>query len=85
MAAEVVGSIVERDLLDALVTGRARPDDALSGHMSVPLPTVGSGETVSRAVTALEQAGAALVYVDGKPAGLLTRQDLLTFLAGDLT
>ena len=40
---------------------------------------------MSRAVTALEQAGAALVYVDGKPAGLLTRQDLLTFLAGDLT
>ena len=85
MAAEVVGSIVERDLLDALVAGRARPDDALSGHMSAPLPTVGSGETVSRAVTALERAGAALVYVDGKPAGLLTRQDLLTFLAGDLT
>ena len=85
MAAEVVGSIVERDLLDALVTGQARPDDALSGHMSAPLPTVGSGETVSRAVTALERAGAALVYVDGKPAGLLTRQDLLTFLAGDLT
>ena len=82
MAAEVVGSIVERDLLDALVAGRARPDDALSGHMSPPLPTVGSGEAVSSAVAALEQAGAALVYVDGKPAGLLTRQDLLTFLAG---
>ena len=31
MAAEVVGSIVERDLLDALVTGRAaRPQDPLS-------------------------------------------------------
>jgi len=82
MAAEVVGSIVERDLLDALVAGRARPDDPLSGHMSPPLPTVGSGEAVSTAVAALEQAGAALVYVDGKPAGLLTRQDLLTFLAG---
>lgn len=82
MAAEVVGSIVERDLLDALVTGRARPGDPLSGHMSAPLPTVGSGEPVSSAVVALEQAGAAIVHVDGKPAGLLTRQDLLTFLAG---
>jgi cystathionine beta-synthase len=82
MAAEVVGSIVERDLLDALVTGRARPDDPLTAHMSAPLPTVGSGEAVSSAVAALERAGAAVVYVDGKPAAMLTRQDLLTFLAG---
>jgi cystathionine beta-synthase len=82
MAAEVLGSIVERDLLDALVTGRARPDDPLTGHMSAPLPTVGSGEAVSSAVAALERAGAAVVYVDGKPAAMLTRQDLLTFLAG---
>src|ERR1700760_4708809 len=80
-AAEVVGSIVERDLLDALATKKARPDDPLSGHMSPPLPTVGSGETVSSVVHALEGAGAAVVFVDGKPAGLLTRQDLLTFLA----
>jgi cystathionine beta-synthase len=82
MAAEVVGSIVERDLLDALVTGRARPEDAVSGLMSPPLPTVGSGEPISAAVTALGQAGAALVLVDGKPAGMITRQDVLTFLSG---
>jgi len=81
MAAEVVGSIVERDLLDALVTRRASPGDSLSGHMSAPLPTVGSGEPVSSAVAAMEQAGAAVVHVDGKPTALLTRQDLLTFLA----
>jgi cystathionine beta-synthase len=82
MAAEVVGSIVERDLLDALVTGRARPQDAVAGLMSPPLPTVGSGEPISAAVIALGQAGAALVLVDGKPAGMITRQDVLTFLSG---
>jgi len=81
MAAEVVGSVVERDLLDALVAGRARPTDPVGGHMSIPLPTIGSGDTVSRAVLALEKAGAAVVHVDGKPSGLLTRQDVLTFLA----
>jgi cystathionine beta-synthase len=80
MAAEVVGSVVERDLLDALVTGRAKPSDPVGGHMSPPLPTVGSGEPVSRAVLALEKAGAAVVHVNGKPASLLTRQDVLTFL-----
>jgi cystathionine beta-synthase len=43
---------------------------------------IGSGERVGRAVEALEKAGAAVILVDGRPAGLITRQDLLTFLAG---
>jgi cystathionine beta-synthase len=80
-AAEVVGSVVERDLLDALVTGSASPQDKVGGHMSAPLPVIGSGEPVSRASAELEKAGAAVVHVDGKPAGMLTRQDLLSFLA----
>jgi cystathionine beta-synthase len=82
MVAEVVGSIVERDLLDALVSGRASPQDPVDEHMSPPLPMVGSGEQVSRAVEALEKAGAAVVLVDGRPAGMITRQDVLAFLAG---
>jgi cystathionine beta-lyase/cystathionine gamma-synthase len=57
--------------------------DGVGGHMSPPLPTVGLGEPVSRAVLALEKAGAALVHVNGKPSGLLTRQDVLTFLAAN--
>ena len=81
MAAEVIGSIVERDLLDALVAGRARPQDPVRGHMSAPLPMVGSGEPVSTAVRAMEKAGAAVVLVEGKPAGMITRQDVLTYLA----
>jgi cystathionine beta-synthase len=82
MVAEVVGSIVERDLLDALVSGRASPGDPVGEHMSPPLPMVGSGEQVSRAVDELEKAGAAVVLVDGRPAGMITRQDVLAFLAG---
>ena len=81
MAAEVIGSIVERDLLDALVSGRARPQDPVSGHMSAPLPMVGSGEPVSSVVHAMEKAGAAVVLVEGKPSGMITRQDVLTYLA----
>jgi cystathionine beta-synthase len=81
MAAEVVGSIVERDLLDALVSGRARPTDVVEGLMSQPLPMVGLGEAVSSVVAALEKAGAALVLMDGKPSGMITRQDMLAFMA----
>ena len=82
MAAEVIGSVGERDLLEALVSGRASSDDPLGDHMSPPLPMVGSGEPVSEAVGVLEKAGAAVVLVDGKPAGMITRQDILGFLAG---
>jgi cystathionine beta-synthase len=82
MAAEVAGSVAERDLLDALVASRAKPDDPVKEHMAPPLPVVGQGEPVSRAAAALENAGAALVHVDGKPAAMLTRQDLLAFYAG---
>jgi cystathionine beta-synthase len=82
MAAEVAGSVAERDLLDALVSGRASPQDPVSRHMSPPLPVLGQGEPVSRAAAALEKSGAALVHVDGKPAAVLTRADLLAYYAG---
>jgi len=81
MAAEVIGSIVEHDLLEALVSGAAAPDDQVAKLMSPPLPLVGSGEPVSVAARALERAGAAVVLIDGKPAGVITRQDVLTFLS----
>ncbi len=81
MTAEVVGSVVERDLLDALFSGRAQLADALERHMSPALPMIGGGEPVSAVMVALETADAALVLIDGKPAGVLTRQDLLGFLA----
>jgi cystathionine beta-synthase len=81
MAAEVVGSVVERDLLDALFDGRARLADPLERHMSGLLPMIGAGEPVSAAVAALHDADAAVVLDDGKPRGVVTRQDLLGFLA----
>ncbi len=81
MIAEVVGSVIERDLLELLFTGRARLADPLEPHMSAPLPVVGAGEPVDAAVSALEKADAAVVLLDGKPAGVLTRQDLLTHLS----
>jgi cystathionine beta-synthase len=81
MAAEVMGSVVERDLLDALFNGRARLADPLERHMSAALPLVGSGEPVGAAMAALQDADAAVVLDDGRPIGIVTRQDLLGFLA----
>jgi cystathionine beta-synthase len=81
MAAEVAGAVDERDLLDALVSGRASPQDPVSKHMSPPLHVLGQGEPVSRAAAVLEKSGAALVHLEGKPAAVLTRADLLGYYA----
>ncbi|HJQ04529.1 MAG TPA: cystathionine beta-synthase [Nocardioides sp.] len=81
VAAEVAGSVSERALLDALYAGKARLADSVEQHMSEALPTIGSTEAATAAVAMLENADAVLVHEDGKPVGVLTRQDLLAFLA----
>lgn len=81
MAAEVVGAVVERELLDAVFADRAALDSPLAAHMSRALPTVGAGEALGVAMAALETASAMLVLDDGKPVGIITRSDLLGFLA----
>jgi cystathionine beta-synthase len=81
VAAEVAGSVSDRALLDALYAGSAKLTDRVEDHMSPPLPTVGSTEDARDAVALLEKADAVLVHEDGKPVGVLTRQDLLAYLA----
>jgi cystathionine beta-synthase len=77
MAAEVVGSVSERGLLGVLFGRRARPAAAVEAVMEEPLPVLGAGEPVAKAVELLVDADALLVLDDGKPTGVLTRQDLL--------
>jgi cystathionine beta-synthase len=81
MAAEVAGSVSERALLDALFAGHAKLADQVEAHMSPPLPTIGATEGVQEAISALASADALLVQEDGRPVGVLTRADLLTFIA----
>jgi cystathionine beta-synthase len=50
--------------------------------MEEQLPTVGAGEPIAIAVTALEEADAVIVHEDGAPVGVLTRVDLLDYIAG---
>jgi cystathionine beta-synthase len=83
MAAEVAGSVSERRLLDSLYAGDAKLADQVEKHMDEPLPTIGAGAGVSDAVALLRTADALLVQEDGRPVGVLTRQDLLGFVARD--
>ncbi|MEJ7628576.1 MAG: cystathionine beta-synthase [Nocardioidaceae bacterium] len=80
MAAEVVGSVSERELLAALYGGKARLADAVGAHMASPLPLIGAGEPAALAAELLQEADAVLVQDDGKPIGVLTRHDLLGLL-----
>ena len=81
MAAEVVGSVVERDLLDVLFSGKAKLFDTVEAHMSAALPIVGAGESVQSAISALLSSDGVVVIEDGRPVGVLTRQDLLGHLS----
>jgi cystathionine beta-synthase len=78
---EVAGSLAEKDLMDALFSGDAHLHDMVDRHMGPPLPVIGGGQPVREAVALLESSDAAMVLVDGKPAGVITRQDLLAHLA----
>ncbi|RZI84606.1 MAG: CBS domain-containing protein, partial [Microbacterium sp.] len=73
--------VSERALLDALFAGQARLADQVEEHMSPALPTIGASAGVAEAIGALGEADALLVQEDGRPIGVLTRADLLTFLA----
>jgi cystathionine beta-synthase len=78
---EVIGSIDERSLLEAVFSGGAKMTDAIKEFVGPPLGLIGVHEPVSAAKAALAATDALLVTNDGKPAAVLTRHDLLTFLS----
>jgi len=79
--AEVVGSVEERRLLELAFDDPRLLDTAIGQVMGPPLPTVGAGESVELALERLEGTGAVVVVDAGHPVGILTRSDLLGFLA----
>ncbi|MBO0841900.1 MAG: cystathionine beta-synthase [Nocardioides sp.] len=80
VAAEVAGSVSERTLLEDLFTGKAKLTDSVEQHMSPSLPSIGSGADAGDAAHVLGSSDALLVHEDGKPVGVVTRHDLLSFL-----
>ena len=79
--AEVVGSVVERDLLERCSPGTPGWPTRSSGTCPRRCRWSAPASRSTRRSTALEKADAAVVLADGKPAGVLTRQDLLTHLS----
>jgi cystathionine beta-synthase len=77
----LVGSIQERDLLDRIF----RDPDALQADvaevMGPPLPLVEAVDPIEVAFERLQAASAVVVSQEGRTLGVLTRSDLLEFLA----
>ena len=81
MMGEVIGTVDERGLLDLLFRDGAKPMDALGDHVGARLPLIGIHAPVEQARAALADADALLVTMDGRPHTVLTRQDLVAYLA----
>jgi cystathionine beta-synthase len=80
--AEVVGTVSDRRLLEQALTDPAMIDRPIGDVMDSPLPMIGAGEPVEVAAARLGERSAVLVIDDGHPTGIVTRSDLLDFLAG---
>ena len=80
---EVVGSLHEAAVMRLAFDDPAALDKPVSEVMGAPLPIIGSGEPVEDAVDLLEKGPAALVVDNGNPIGVLTRSDIVEYLAGE--
>ncbi|MBI5088906.1 MAG: pyridoxal-phosphate dependent enzyme, partial [Actinobacteria bacterium] len=78
-AAEVAGAVDEVHLMESVYRDPAVMDLAVEQIMGPPLPTIGVGQKVSRAVELLDRAPALLVLSGGRPLSVLTRTDLLAY------
>jgi len=80
--ADIVGSIRERGLLERVFLNEGAMTEDVAGAMEPPLPAVEIGDTVDTVFADLSSGSPAVVVArEGRPAGVLTRADLLEYLA----
>ena len=78
----IVGSLQERSLLDRLYRNPAVVSEPIALAMEAPFPTMEVDAPVDAAFASLIGGGAALLAVEGaRPWALVTRSDLLEFVA----
>jgi cystathionine beta-synthase len=80
--ADVIGSLQDRDLLDRVFKDADALHEDVAAAMQPPLATVDADASVDEIVTALTgRTNAVLVAREGRPVGVVTRSDLLEYLA----
>ena len=79
---KLVGSIQERTLLDRVYRDPGLIETTVGAAMDGPFPTITSGAHVDEAFNALLGGATALIVMDqDRPVGIITRLDLLEFMA----
>jgi cystathionine beta-synthase len=78
-AAEVAGSVDELELMERIAAEASVLDLPVEDVMSPPLPTIGVGQKIERALELLHTAPALLVLAGGRPVAVLTRTDILAY------
>jgi cystathionine beta-synthase len=79
---DVIGSLQERGLLDRVFRNPDSLNDDVAAAMDPPLTAVDAGESIDQVFSDLSGGSAAVVVVRaGRPTGMLTRADLLEYLA----
>jgi len=80
--ADVVGSLQDRDLLDRVFKNPDALHEDVANAMQPPLATIEAGESLDEVFPTLTgRMNAVVVAREGKPVGVITRSDLLEYLA----
>jgi cystathionine beta-synthase len=80
--ADVIGSLQDRDLLDRVFKNPDALHENVAAAMQPPLAAIDADEKLDEVFSTLSgRQNAVVVAEDGKPIGVLTRTDLLEFLA----
>ncbi len=80
-AKEVEGSVRELELMDRIVRDAGVLDRPIGEVQSPPLPSIGVGDAVTAVVDALDSCPAVVLIDGGRPTAVLTRTDVLAYLA----
>jgi cystathionine beta-synthase len=78
---EVKGCVHEYTLLEAVTRDSGILDHSVTHHLSPALPTIGVGESVTEAASRLSCANALVVLDGGRTRAIVSRSDVLSFLA----
>jgi cystathionine beta-synthase len=80
--ADVVGSLQDRDLLDRVFKNPDALHEDVANAMQPPLATIDAGDSLDEVFPTLTgRTNAVVVAREGRPVGMITRSDLLEFLA----
>src|SRR5437763_3194675 len=80
--ADVIGSLQDRDLLDRVFKNADALHEDVAAAMQPPLAAIEADQTLDEVFATLTgRTNAVVVARDGKPVGVLTRSDLLEYLA----